>query len=47
MTKRLAELIDGDRLWARHMALAAFGARADGGFDLVAELPTAAAGALR
>ncbi|MBN8957499.1 MAG: M20 family metallo-hydrolase [Rhizobiales bacterium] len=33
MTKRLAELIDGDRLWARHMALAAFGGRADGGVD--------------
>ncbi len=33
MAKRLAELIDGDRLWARHMALAAFGARDDGGVD--------------
>ena len=29
----LANLIDGDRLWARHMALARFGARGDDGVD--------------
>ena len=28
-----AKLVDGDRLWARHMALARFGAREDGGVD--------------
>jgi len=28
-----AKLVDGDRLWARHMALARFGARDDGGVD--------------
>jgi N-carbamoyl-L-amino-acid hydrolase len=27
---RLSDLVDGERLWLRHMALAAFGARADG-----------------
>jgi len=30
---RLSDLVDGERLWLRHMALAAFGARADGGVD--------------
>jgi N-carbamoyl-L-amino-acid hydrolase len=29
----LADFIDGDRLWARHMALAGFGARGDDGVD--------------
>ena len=35
MTTRqpLSDLVDGERLWLRHMALAAFGARADGGVD--------------
>lgn len=33
MTARLSDLVDGDRLWARLMALAAFGARPDGGVD--------------
>lgn len=33
MTSRLSDLVDGDRLWARLMALAAFGARPDGGVD--------------
>ena len=28
-----ARLVDGDRLWARHLALARFGAREDGGVD--------------
>ncbi len=32
-TPLLSERVDGARLWARHMALAAFGARADGGVD--------------
>ncbi|WP_332685325.1 M20 family metallo-hydrolase [Bosea sp. (in: a-proteobacteria)] len=30
---RLSDFVDGERLWARHMALAAFGARPDGGVD--------------
>jgi beta-ureidopropionase / N-carbamoyl-L-amino-acid hydrolase len=29
----LANLVDADRLWARHLALAGFGAREDGGVD--------------
>jgi N-carbamoyl-L-amino-acid hydrolase len=29
----VADFIDGDRLWARHMALAQFGVRKDGGVD--------------
>ncbi|QTL02421.1 M20 family metallo-hydrolase [Aquabacter sp. L1I39] len=33
MAPRLSDLVDGDRLWARLMALAAFGARPDGGVD--------------
>lgn len=33
MAPRLSDLVDGDRLWARLMALAAFGARSDGGVD--------------
>lgn len=33
MASRLSDLVDGDRLWARLMALAAFGARPDGGVD--------------
>src|SRR6202790_1817863 len=32
-TTSLADFIDGDRLWARHMALARFGAREDEGVD--------------
>ena len=35
----VANLIDGDRLWARHMALARFGAREDGGVDRPALSP--------
>ncbi|HEV7260446.1 MAG TPA: M20 family metallo-hydrolase [Bosea sp. (in: a-proteobacteria)] len=31
--KPLSAYIDGERLWARHLALAAFGARPDGGVD--------------
>ncbi len=31
--KPLSAFVDGERLWARHMALAAFGARPDGGVD--------------
>lgn len=31
--RRLSDFVDGERLWARHMALASFGARADGGVD--------------
>ncbi len=35
-----AKLVDGDRLWARHMTLARFGAREDGGVDRPALSPT-------
>ena len=35
----LANSIDGDRLWTRHMALARFGARDDGGVDRPALSP--------
>lgn len=38
-TQRLSDFVDGERLWARHMALAAFGARADGGVDRPALSP--------
>lgn len=38
-TQRLSDFVDGGRLWARHMALAAFGARADGGVDRPALSP--------
>jgi len=37
--QRLSDFVDGERLWARHMALAAFGARADGGVDRPALSP--------
>ncbi len=33
MSQRLSDHVDGERLWARHMELARFGARADGGVD--------------
>src|SRR6185437_6040068 len=35
-----ADRVDGDRLWARHMTLAQFGAREDGGVDRPALSPT-------
>jgi beta-ureidopropionase / N-carbamoyl-L-amino-acid hydrolase len=35
-----AQFIDSERLWARHMALARFGAREDGGVDRPALSPT-------
>ncbi len=38
-TQRLSDFVDGERLWARHMALAAFGARADGGVNRPALSP--------
>jgi N-carbamoyl-L-amino-acid hydrolase len=31
--RRVSDFVDGERLWARHMALAQFGARDDGGVD--------------
>ena len=33
MVRRVSDFVDGERLWARHMALARFGARDDGGVD--------------
>jgi N-carbamoyl-L-amino-acid hydrolase len=33
VTRRVSDFVDGQRLWARHMELARFGARADGGVD--------------
>jgi N-carbamoyl-L-amino-acid hydrolase len=38
-TQPLSDFVDGERLWARHMALAAFGARADGGVNRPALSP--------
>lgn len=38
-TQPLSDFVDGERLWARHIALAAFGARPDGGVDRPALSP--------